>query len=124
MCEPAATNVMIQLTRLNKHRIGVNSDLIKFIENVPDTMITLLTGEKILVLESFDDILDRIVAFRQRVLSGLDIMDYIANAQGPEIARLPGVNKYGAGVPEAEGGVKGVERVDDPDDPEDPEGTH
>ncbi|HTX16259.1 MAG TPA: flagellar FlbD family protein [Candidatus Baltobacteraceae bacterium] len=84
---------MIQLTRLNKHPIGVNSDLIKFIENAPDTMITLLSGEKILVLESFNEILDRIVAFRQRILAGLDVMDYVANAKGPESARLMGANK-------------------------------
>jgi flagellar protein FlbD len=84
---------MIQLTRLNKHTIGVNSDLIKFIENAPDTMITLLTGEKLLVRESFDEILDRIVAFRRRVLAGLDLSDYVANAQGPEMARLPGIKK-------------------------------
>lgn len=108
---------MIQLTRLNKHPIGVNSDLIKFIENAPDTMITLLTGEKILVLESFDEILDRIVAFRQRVLSGLDVMDYVANAKGPEIARLPGINKTGASIPEPEMEAKGGEGVVGPERP-------
>ena len=43
---------MIQLTRLNNHPLAVNSDLIKFIEQAPDTVITLVTGEKILVLES------------------------------------------------------------------------
>jgi len=82
---------MIHLTRLNKHSIGVNADLIKFIENVPDTMITLLTGEKLLVLESFEVILDRIVAYRHRVLAGLDVHDYIANATGPESVSLPGI---------------------------------
>ena len=84
---------MIHLTRLNKHPIGVNADLIKFIENVPDTMITLLTGEKLLVLESFEVIVERIVAYRHRVLSGLDIHDYVANAKGPEIVSLPGIKK-------------------------------
>lgn len=108
---------MIQLTRLNKHPIGVNSDLIKFVENAPDTMITLLTGEKILVLETFEEILERIVAYRRRVLSGLDIMDYIANAKGPEIARLPGVIKSSAGVYEPEKGAKGAEGAGDPEKP-------
>jgi len=108
---------MIQLTRLNKHPIGVNSDLIKFIENNPDTMITLLTGEKILVRESFGEILDRIVAFRQRVLAGLDVTDYIANAKGPEIARLPGLTKYGASVAEPEKETKGLGAEAEPEDP-------
>jgi flagellar protein FlbD len=108
---------MIQLTRLNKHAIGVNSDLIKFIENAPDTMITLLTGEKILVLESFEEILDRIVAFRQRVLSGLDVMDYIANAKGAEVARLPGINKESATDPEPVKGAKGAGGAAEPKKP-------
>jgi len=113
--EPPATYAMIQLTRLNKNPIGVNSDLIKFIENAPDTMITLLTGEKILVRESFDEILDRIVAFRQRVLSGLDVMDYIANAKGPEIARLVGVQKNSAIVSEPARGAEGAEGAAEPE---------
>ena len=37
---------MIQLTRLNNSPLTVNSDLIKFVEQAPDTVITLLTGEK------------------------------------------------------------------------------
>lgn len=62
---------MIQLTRLNNHPLAVNSDLIKFIEQAPDTVITLVTGEKILVLESAEEILNRIVEFRRSVLSGV-----------------------------------------------------
>lgn len=116
-CEPPGTKTMIQLTRLNKNPIGVNSDLIKFIENAPDTMITLLTGEKILVRESFDEILDRIVAFRQRVLSGLDVMDYLANAKGPETARLVGVQKNSGIVSEPAKGAEGAEGVGEPEKP-------
>jgi flagellar protein FlbD len=59
---------MIQLTRLNKQPLVVNSDLIEFIENTPDTVITLVTGEKVVVSESTEEILDRILTFRQRLL--------------------------------------------------------
>lgn len=62
---------MIQLTRLNKQPLVLNSDLIKFIEYAPDTVITLVNGEKIVVLEAGELILERIVEFRRRVLSGL-----------------------------------------------------
>ena len=62
---------MIQLTRLNNTNITINSDLIKFVEQSPDTVITLLNGEKILVRESAEQILDRIIQFRRRVLSGM-----------------------------------------------------
>ena len=59
---------MIRLTRLNKQPLVVNSDLIEFIENTPDTVITLVTGEKVVVSESTEEILDRILMFRQRLL--------------------------------------------------------
>jgi len=62
---------MIQLTRLNNHPLAVNSDLIKFVEQAPDTVITLITGEKLLVRETPPEVLGRIVDFRRSVLRGL-----------------------------------------------------
>jgi len=61
---------MIQLTRLNNHPLVVNSDLIKFVEQAPDTVITLVNGDKIVVRESAQDVLDRVVQFRRSVLQG------------------------------------------------------
>jgi flagellar protein FlbD len=57
---------MIHLTRLNNQPLVVNADLIKFIENAPDTVITLLTGEKIVVRESAEEVLERISEFHKR----------------------------------------------------------
>lgn len=62
---------MIQLTRLNNHPIAVNSDLIKFVEQAPDTVITLVNGEKIVVRENAQDVLERVVQFRRSVLQGI-----------------------------------------------------
>ena len=62
---------MIRLTRLNSHALTINSDLIKFIENAPDTVLTLTSGEKIVVRESTEEVLSRIIAFRRAVLTGL-----------------------------------------------------
>jgi flagellar protein FlbD len=62
---------MIQLTRLNNHPLAVNSDLIKFVEQSPDTVITLVNGEKIVVRESAQEVLGRIVEFRRSVLQGI-----------------------------------------------------
>jgi flagellar protein FlbD len=64
---------MIQLTRLNNKPIAVNSDLIKFVEQSPDTVVTLITGEKLVVLEKTDEILTRIIDFRRAVLQGLAV---------------------------------------------------
>jgi uncharacterized protein YlzI (FlbEa/FlbD family) len=62
---------MIQLTRLNHHPLVVNSDLIKFVEQAPDTVITLMNGDKIVVCESAQDVLERVVQFRRSVLQGV-----------------------------------------------------
>ena len=62
---------MIQLTRLNNQPLVLNSDLIKFVEQAPDTVITLVTGEKIVVRENVEQILERILQFRRSVLSGI-----------------------------------------------------
>jgi len=62
---------MIRLTRLNNQALTVNSDLIKFVEQSPDTLITLVTGEKIVVRESAEEVLSRLIEFRRSVLQGL-----------------------------------------------------
>jgi flagellar protein FlbD len=64
-------NVVIQLTRLNGNPIALNSDLIKFVETAPDTVITLISGEKVIVRESSEDVIHRIVDFRRAVIAGL-----------------------------------------------------
>jgi flagellar protein FlbD len=64
---------MIQLTRLNNKPLIVNSDLIKFVEQSPDTLVTLVTGEKIVVLEKASEVLNRVIAFRRSVLQGLSL---------------------------------------------------
>lgn len=62
---------MIQLTRLNNQPLTVNSDLIKFVEQSPDTLITLITGEKIVVRESAGEVVARLIEFRRSVLQDL-----------------------------------------------------
>jgi len=64
---------MIQLTRLNNKALIVNSDLIKFVEQSPDTLVTLITGEKIVVLEKASEVLNRVIAFRRSVLEGISL---------------------------------------------------
>jgi flagellar protein FlbD len=62
---------MIWLTRLNNHPLAVNSDLIKFVEQAPDTVLTLVNGEKMIVRESTEEVLNRILQFRRSVLQGI-----------------------------------------------------
>jgi flagellar protein FlbD len=60
---------MIQLTRLNGIPIVLNSDLIKTAESSPDTMITLINGEKLIVRETCDDVTERVLEYRARLLT-------------------------------------------------------
>jgi flagellar protein FlbD len=59
---------MIELTRLNGQRLFVNCDLLKCAEASPDTVLTLLTGDKIVVRETCEDVVALAVSFRARVL--------------------------------------------------------
>jgi flagellar protein FlbD len=58
---------MICLTRLNRVPIMLNSDLIEHVEVTPDTVITLTTGHTYMVLESAQEILERVIAFRRAI---------------------------------------------------------
>jgi flagellar protein FlbD len=62
---------VIRLTRLNQVPLVVNSDLIEHVEMTPDTVIALTTGQKILVRETADEVIERVVDFRRAVLLGL-----------------------------------------------------
>ncbi len=60
---------MIQLTRLNHVPLIVNSDLIEHVEVTPDTVVALTTGQKFLVLESAEEVVERVIQFRKAILA-------------------------------------------------------
>jgi flagellar protein FlbD len=60
---------MIQLTRLNRIPIVLNSDLIKTAESSPDTTITLINGEKLIVKEDCEEVTERVLEYRARLLA-------------------------------------------------------
>lgn len=62
---------MIELTRLNGRPIVLNSDLIKTAEASPDTMLTLTNGEKIIVRETCDEVVERVLRYRSNLLSAV-----------------------------------------------------
>jgi flagellar protein FlbD len=59
---------MIRLTRLNHAPMILNSDLIEHIDITPDTVITLTGGQILRVLETADEVVERTVEFRRRVM--------------------------------------------------------
>lgn len=62
---------MIELTRLNGNPMLLNSDLIKTAEASPDTMLTLINGEKLIVREELNDVLERVLAYRAALLAAV-----------------------------------------------------
>lgn len=70
---------MIRLTRLNNQKFAVNPDLIKFIEQAPDTVISLTTREKIVVQETPEELIEQIIQFRRRISAPCSIEDVQAD---------------------------------------------
>lgn len=62
---------MIELTRLNGTPMVLNSDLIKTAESSPDTMLTLINGEKLIVREEIGELTERVLAYRARLLAAV-----------------------------------------------------
>ena len=59
---------MIEVTRFNGSICFVNPDMILFVEPTPDTIITLTTGDKVLVKETPEEVLERFVALKRRIV--------------------------------------------------------
>jgi len=62
---------MIELTRLNGNPMVLNSDLIKTAESSPDTMLTLINGEKLIVREECSVVVERVLEYRARLLAAV-----------------------------------------------------
>ncbi len=58
---------MIKLTRINGKMFVVNADLIEFVEETPDTVVSLVTGKKIIVSDSIDELIEKIVEYRRKI---------------------------------------------------------
>ena len=57
---------MIHLTRLNGTEFWLNPELIEQIDKTPDTVITLTTGNNIIVKEKPEDLVNMILDYRRK----------------------------------------------------------
>jgi len=55
---------MIKVTKLNGSELVVNADLIEFVEATPDTLISMTTGRKVMVLEQLDEVVQKAIGYR------------------------------------------------------------
>ena len=65
---------MIRLTRINRVPLVLNSDLIEHMEATPDTVIALTNGQKLMVLESADEVIQKVIEFRRLIASRPELM--------------------------------------------------
>jgi flagellar protein FlbD len=91
---------MIRLTRLNRMPMVLNSDLIEHIDITPDTVITMTNGQILRVLESADEVVHRIVAFRREIGGVVPVVNSLPDPEGlspspPGQGRRPGMVAHG-----------------------------
>ena len=56
---------MIRLTRFGGEPFLLNAELIQYVEARPDTFITLANGERLIVAETMDEVLRRVMVYQQ-----------------------------------------------------------
>lgn len=61
---------MINVTRLDNSELVINSDLIEILEAIPETIIHLTTGKKIMVCEKVDEIVLKVSVFKRSIIEG------------------------------------------------------
>lgn len=64
---------MVEVTRFNKEKILINADLIEMIGETPDTIISMTTGRKFIVMETKEEMVDKIIKYKQRILSRIEV---------------------------------------------------
>lgn len=63
---------MISLTKMNHHIIIINADQIEVIESTPDTVITLVTGHKYIVVDKAEEVVEKVIEYKKRIY-GVDV---------------------------------------------------
>ena len=58
---------MIEVTRLDGSTYYVNPHQIEYVESNPDTTLVMLSGKRLIVLESYEQLLERIVSYRRLI---------------------------------------------------------
>lgn len=56
---------MIKLTRLNDTQLVINAEMIEFVEAIPDTIVSLVSGKKIMVSESVDAVIEEVIEYKR-----------------------------------------------------------
>ena len=60
---------MIDVTAMNNKEFILNADHIEKIEEVPETLITLTNGKKYIVLESVEEVVDKVLKYKNKIVA-------------------------------------------------------
>jgi flagellar protein FlbD len=63
---------MVAVTGLNGAVFTINSDLIEHVESMPDTVITMTNGNKLMIREGLSELTAKVIAFRHAGLVGIE----------------------------------------------------
>jgi flagellar protein FlbD len=69
-CRHQKDDLMLKLTRLNNHVVAINPDHIQWADSTPDTTLFLIGGEKIIVRETLEELIDAVIRFRRLIREG------------------------------------------------------
>ena len=73
---------MLKITRINDEPLILNADLIKFVEEKPDTIITLQSGDRILVKESAQEVMNRVIEYARSIRTLPEQIEMHGNTNG------------------------------------------
>jgi flagellar protein FlbD len=89
---------MLKLTRLNNNTVAINPDHIGWVDATPDTTLFLLNGEKIIVRETLDELIDAVLVYRRAVRMTEPGLTALGTLEGDPPRVLP-TRRFSSGPP-------------------------
>jgi flagellar protein FlbD len=90
---------VIKVTRLNNHLVAINPDHIGWVDATPDTTLFLIGGEKIIIRETVDQLIESVVEFRRRIRWTEPSHDGLGAIQGDPPRTAPLFERRGSDRP-------------------------
>ena len=65
---------MVKVTKFSGVEVALNADLIETIEATPDTVIALTNGRKVMVKETVEEIVERVIEYKKRIFENVRVI--------------------------------------------------
>jgi flagellar protein FlbD len=67
-CQKGLQAPLIKLRRLDGTEVVINMDLVEYLEATPDTVVSFASGHKMVVRDTIDEVIEKVIAFRRRII--------------------------------------------------------